>query len=316
MLYFIVNITSGTGQGKKVWSRLRATLKSKNIEYKAFATRYEGHATELACKISSLKDDDICLVVIGGDGTINEVLNGIKDFDKVRFAAISNGSGNDFARGMGLPSDAVENLNSIIEAASKGKDYYFGIDLGKALWNNGVNSRIFGISAGIGLDAIVCQKALHSRLKKVLNYLHMGKLTYIFLTVYSLFSMDTVDIDLKLEDTNGVTLNSHMNKLIFLAAMNQFAEGGGVPMAPDASCTDGLLSFSSASGIPKWRTFFCLPLLMAAKQENIRGFEIVNGSCLQLKMSKPIVLHTDGEDCGEVTDVTFTCLKGKLKYLK
>ena len=49
----------------------------------AHTTRYQGHATKLAEKISSMKDDDpIYLIVVGGDGTINEVLNGIADFDR------------------------------------------------------------------------------------------------------------------------------------------------------------------------------------------------------------------------------------------
>lgn len=330
MIYFIVNTTSGTGRGKKIWHEVRKELKNREVSFKAFETKYAGHATELAEKISMLKDDDICLVAVGGDGTVNEVLNGIKDFKRVRFATISIGSGNDFARGMKLPKDPIESLNQILEAAKRGKDHYEAIDLGKVQWyadskkessfDDGVlqeqKSRIFGISSGIGLDAIVCKEANDSKLKKILNRIKLGNLTYVLYTVYTLFKMRTMEVSMHLENANGTHIDTKMNKFIFMAVMNQFAEGGGVPMAPEAKNNDGLLSFSSASRIPKWRTFFCLPLLVAGKQKNIKGFEIIDGATATLKISEPVVLHTDGEYCGDVDEVTFTCLPGKLRYLR
>ena len=85
--------------------------------------------------------------------------------------------------------------------------------------------------------------------------------------------------------------------MIFAASMNLPAEGGGVPMAPDASPQDGLLSLSSAAGIAKWRTFFLLPLLVAAKQEGIKGFNIRDEKGFRVVLDKPMVLHADGEYC-------------------
>lgn len=326
MIYFIVNTTSGTGQGKKIWHQIRRELKRRESNFRAFETKYEGHATELARRISSRQEKDICLVVVGGDGTVNEVLNGIRDFSRVRFGNISNGSGNDFARGMELEKNPIKNLEQILQVVEKGPDAYEAVDLGMVTWRdetdeNGDTSpekskRIFGISAGVGLDAIVCKEALDSKLKRLLNRVKLGNLTYVLLTVYTLFKMQTVDVGIRLETANDAQVNMKMKKMIFLAAMNQFAEGGGVPMAPSAKNNDGLLSFGSASRIPKWKTFFCLPLLVAGKQKNIKGFEIIDGKNAHLKMTKPVVLHTDGEYCGDVTEVTFTCLSGVLKYLK
>ncbi|MFR0790518.1 MAG: hypothetical protein ACLSHW_07775 [Lachnospiraceae bacterium] len=65
--------------------------------------------------------------------------------------------------------------------------------------------------------------------------------------------------------------------MIFAAAMNLRAEGGGVPMAPDSTPYDGNISLSSASGIPKWKTFFLLPLLALGKQGGINGFDVKDG---------------------------------------
>ncbi len=305
MLYFIVNTTSRSGKAISIWKSVKDILKSKDIPYKAYETKQEKHATELARKITSKDEDKIDLVVLGGDGTINEVLNGIEDFERVRLGVIPTGSGNDFARGLGITGKPEDIINYIINNQECTR-----IDIGKVVWDED-SSRLFAISSGIGLDAIVCKKTITSRLKKFLNKIKLGKLTYILLTVQTLFSMDTFEVDI--EDTNNQ--RSHYNKMIFMACMNCRAEGGGVPMAPGATATDGRLSIASASGIPKWKTFFCLPLLAMAKHEGIQGFSIFDTSECIINTDKPVVLHTDGEYIDDVRNVRFECLKGKLCML-
>ncbi|MFQ7092567.1 MAG: acylglycerol kinase family protein, partial [Coprococcus sp.] len=76
MIYFIVNITARTGKSRAIWLEMKEILENRSIEYKAFQTRYAGHATDLARKISSLPEDRIYLITVGGDGTLNEVING------------------------------------------------------------------------------------------------------------------------------------------------------------------------------------------------------------------------------------------------
>lgn len=88
------------------------------------------HATELARKISSLPEDRIYLITVGGDGTLNEVINGISDFSRIVLGILPIGSGNDFARGMGISRDTLANLEQIldlIESDSEGT----AIDLGE-----------------------------------------------------------------------------------------------------------------------------------------------------------------------------------------
>ena len=325
LLYFIVNRTAGTGKTCERWNVLSGYLKAHQISYKAYETKYKGHAAKLAKKISSLPEDKIYLIVVGGDGTINEVLNGITDFQKVRLGVISSGSGNDFSNGVGITGSPVERLEKILQNAKT--DTYREMDLGEVSSPAMEQPRKFGISSGLGMDAIVCKKALTSPLKKVLNTLHLGNLTYVLLTVYTLFSMETAPMQVTFtegdpeeaesasESINGSKRTIHREKLIFLAAMNLFAEGGGVPMAPKASYIDGLLSFSGACDIPKWKTFFCLPLLVMARQDRIRGFESFEAPKAEIHLEKPVVLHADGEYCGDVTEAVFTCLKKKLKLL-
>ena len=99
-ILFIVNPNSRSGEGRNVWNRLRGIMESQGISYQYFLTEYVGHATVLAEKISAAgtPEDPVTLVTVGGDGTIYEVLTGIRDLSSVIFGFIPVGSGNDFCR--------------------------------------------------------------------------------------------------------------------------------------------------------------------------------------------------------------------------
>lgn len=306
MIYFIVNQTARTGKSRQVWAGIRTILKEKNVEYKAFRTKYKGHATELARQISGLPGESIKLVIVGGDGTINEVVNGIQNFDRVLLGIIPAGSGNDFARGIGLSKNIRENMERILLS-----DSYHAYDIGRVSSPDIESPRLFAISSGFGMDAIVCKKALTSKLKTVLNKLHIGKLTYLLITIQTLLSMETVTEKVTFDDEQKVSYS----KLIFSAAMNTFAEGGGVPMAPKASADDGCLSFSSAFGVPKLLTFCVLPFLVLAKHEKLSCFDIRNFKECDIELSAPMVLHADGEYLGDVANVHFECLHGVMRVL-
>jgi len=230
MLHFIVNKYSRSGKGERIWEAVEMYLKANNIEYREHTTEYRGHAIELAREICELPEEDIRLVTLGGDGTINEVVNGMTNFDKVRFGIIPTGSGNDFARGLGLTGTPTEHLERILNSKED-----FVIDLGQVTWNGCEKPRKFAISSGVGMDAIVCEKVEVSPLKKILNKLHLGKLTYVLITIHTLFSMTTTTMTTKI-DGKG----KRFKKMIFVAAMNFRAEGGGVPMSPKADAQDGL----------------------------------------------------------------------------
>ena len=88
--YFIVNEKSRRGKAKKIWATVETELKRKEVEYEAFLTEYVGHATELAAMLSEKTSEldmgeFLRIVVVGGDGTMDEVINGISDFSKTDF---------------------------------------------------------------------------------------------------------------------------------------------------------------------------------------------------------------------------------------
>lgn len=307
MYYFIVNEGARSGKGRLVWKQLEEILEERKTEYICYKTEYAGHAHGLARKICAQPEKEKTIITVGGDGTVNEVLNGITDFSSIRFGVIPVGSGNDYARGLKLDADPRAGLTHLLDTPVCST-----IDLGKITWNEGRDSRLFAISAGIGLDAIVCKKALTSRLKKVLNRFHLGKLTYLLLTVQTLFSMDTANAEQTLNGKKSIT----RKKMIFLAGMNFSAEGGGVPMAPKADPSDGKLDFCMACGIPRFITFLLLPLLVLARHEHIRGFSILRCKNCRLQTDHPMIVHADGEYCGALDDLTFSCLPSVLRVIQ
>lgn len=327
MYYFIVNIASGSGKGADVWKRISKVLRDRNVEYKAYKTRYKGHARELATKISSIDTEEVRLVVVGGDGTINEVLNGIVDFEKVIFSVIPTGSGNDFARGMEISKDVEFTTNAMLDSNRIDR-----IDLGLVRWNKcsevdddvviedvQQQERLFVVSSGMGMDAEVCRRALDGRLKRALNKYGIGALTYLIHTLQALFSLENNTVDITFTHSNDVgeenKISVKWDKFVFSGIMNFSCEGGGVPMAPKADAKDGLLSISTGHGVTKWQTFLVLPFLVLGKHNILKCFDIRNVSKITIENDKPIQFHTDGEYIGMVKKAEFSVLNGKLKVI-
>ncbi len=298
MYYFIVNATSRTGKAQQIWKDVKAELDSKGIEYKFYMTGSRGHAKKLASKICE-REGEIELIVVGGDGTANEVINGIRDFDRVKFGYVPTGSGNDLGRGLGISKrKPVDQLNHILNS-----DETMKMDLGEVITGDG-ERRLFAISAGIGVDASVCKQALTSKLKKFLNKFGAGSATYSILTVKTLFTMPLCDGVVELDDG---TIKKPSN-IIFCAAMNHPWEGGGVPMAPNANAFDGKLSVCCVSDIKRIKCFGSFGLLLAAKQDRIKGFDIYDCKSVKINLEDNMVVHADGEYCGEPKSVEFRCI--------
>ena len=309
MYYFLVNDSGGSGKTKKIWQDVKNVLESRGIGFKAFKTESDEHVRELSGKISSLKDDDdIRIVILGGDGTINNVLNGIKHFDRIKMGFLPTGSANDLVRGLSIPKDPLKALDDILDDTKERI-----IDLGKISWKDG--ERLFGISGGVGLDALVCKQALTSKLKPVLNKIGMGQSIYTLLTVKDLFTMKYMEGRITFK--NGpVEQTVYLDKMVFAAFMNVKAEGGGVPMAPDAEYDDGLISTCALSGMPRHKSFFSFPKLLKGRQKEIKGFVLKDASEIHVKLSQDAVVHTDGEYVGELNEFGVYCIKEALKVIQ
>lgn len=306
MYYFIVNTQARRGNAAYIWNEVKIVLKKNVVPYKAFETSFEGHATKLARELTENISEPINIIILGGDGTINEVINGISDFSKVRFGVIPTGSGNDFAGGLGIKGSTEAIIQDILSCNEGTK-----LDLGCVKWDEKQQKRLFAISSGVGFDALVCKKSMTSHLKKILNAIHLGNFTYVVLAVQSLLTMDTFGLKLSF----GHHSEKQFEKVIFSAAMNLRAEGGGVPMAPGSKPSDGLISFCCAAGIPKLVLIPCFILLVLAKHENLKYFHTYNDNSCYIHSDTPIVLHADGEYLADVTDIWYECMPYQLEIL-
>lgn len=306
MYHIIVNTRARNGNAEAIWHEVKTILEREGISYKAYLTKEQGHATTLVRTLTKELTEKISVIILGGDGTINEVINGIEDFGKVSLGVIPTGSGNDFARGLGITSSVEQAVMDIL-TARKGTM----LDLGQVSWENGRKKRKFAISSGVGLDALVCKKTNTSRIKKILNAVHLGKLTYVLLTLQSLITMKTFDIDMCF----SADRKQSFHKAIFSAAMNLRAEGGGVPMVPSAKPNDGKLSFCCVAQIPRGLILGCFGLLILGRHERLKYYHCIHEQSCCIRTGMPVVLHADGEYLADVTEVWFECLPARLELL-
>lgn len=307
MYHFIVNLNSRTGKARKIWEELQAELERREVSYALHETKYAGHAIDISRRLSKKEEAPVKIVVIGGDGTFNEVINGICEFEKIEIGYIPTGSGNDLARGLELPSDPMENLTRILDSTE-----CMRMDLGCVSWDDGASKKYFAVSTGVGVDADVCRRSLYSGLKKVLNKIGLGKLTYGILTIQSLFASPQMNVHIV---TDGVD-HGIKDKVIFIAFMNHKCEGGGVPMSPVADAMDGELSMCCISGVSKPRALTLFPSLLGGNHMKLKQFFGPNFKEADIVLKTPNIWHVDGEMCSYNTKMHVACLPGAIKIMK
>ncbi len=286
MYYFIINPNARSGCGLQIWLRLKRQLKEKQIPHQAYLTEYVGHARKLAHILSDTSTPRT-IVVLGGDGTVNEVLDGLILSNPITLGYIPTGSGNDFARGLHISTNPDRALNCILEQKRIRK-----IRIGQ-ITADGKTHR-FGTSVGIGYDAAICHENLSSPLKKKLNSLHLGKLSYIFIGIRQLFLWHPTPITLYLDDTQKYFYRS----VYFAAIMNLPCEGGGIRFCPKAKPDDPYLDICVAENIPKGKFISLLPFAFFGRHTRFRGVHIYRCRKLTIHSAVPLPVHRDGESGG------------------
>ncbi len=317
MYYIIMNPSSSSGRGMHIWKQLEPVFQERKIPYRLMLSTHNGHIAELAAEVTS-DERSVNLIILGGDGTVNEALQGIRDFSKANIGFIPTGSGNDLARDMRLGKEPLKILNAILN-----KDMSRRMDLGKLSINSHADTsvkkgggatpdeRFFVVSSGIGFDAAVCEEALSSRLKDVLNKFKLGKLTYLGIALKQLLTAKNVSCDLYLDDKAPI----HLDRFLFSAFMIHRYEGGGFKFCPDADAGDGLLDVCLVGHLPKFVIFLALPTAFFGKHYLFPQIFHYRASQIEIKTSVPLWVHTDGEVYYKSDHICLSCEKEKVRFL-
>lgn len=311
MYHFIVNPASRSGRGLKIWKeQIEPVLLANHISYRSYFSEKAGDVARLtmealSMEAHSMEQSPSAIVILGGDGTVNEALQGIGDTSRVLLGYIPTGSSNDLARDLRIPKDPSAALDIILHSGRARP-----MDLGTVTYPDG-ESRRFIVSCGIGFDAAVCEEALRSKLKNAMNKIGLGKLTYLGIALKQLFAARAVFGRLTLDGGTSVDIGS----MLFTACMLHRFEGGGFMFAPDADAEDGILNMCAVGDLPKPLILLALPTAFKGKHYRFRGITPLKAKQITLEASSPLWVHTDGEVTRKSSRITVSCQQGSILML-
>ncbi|GEL77209.1 diacylglycerol/lipid kinase family protein [Tenuibacillus multivorans] len=287
MYVFIINPAAGNGRGEQIVQDFIKRQGDFQKQYRTYYSQYPGHAKELASQIARLHQDKIQLLfVVGGDGTLYEVLNGLKHDRDIPISFIPVGSGNDFARGCMTSLNPKVNLRQSIDELLL-KPYWFGqyvMDL-----NPKNKSKLFASSIGFGFDAEVAERVNASKMKAWFNRLRLTFLIYVIGLIMTIFTFKPKDIELNI-DGNSKTLSN-----VWMITINNHPYfGGGMKIAPDANINPHTFHVTIVKDMSKWKILLLFVTVFFGKHTSLKEVETLPCSSIGLKSEKPLTYHADG----------------------
>jgi diacylglycerol kinase (ATP) len=264
----IVNPVAGNGAGERVASQIAAQFREAGMRVEVVRTPGREEAARLAREGAA--DGYRVIVAVGGDGTANEIANGIAG-SGAALALYPIGSGNDFARALGYPRKTRDVPRFLRDARRR------AIDVGEA------NGRIFVNAAGVGIDGHVAQRIVAtSRVAgKTLGYF-VGSLVGI--ATYRPQPMRVlVDGELR------------SGRFLTVVAANGTHFGSGMHVAPEASVDDGLLDVLIAGDLSPWSSLVALGKLYRGTHVDGRSILARRAKVLEIELERPLMAQVDGE---------------------
>ena len=301
--FVIVNPISGGGKGLTDFPKISHLLRENGIEHDPAFTEHRHHATALAVEAANRGYRKI--IVVGGDGTLNEVVNGLfiqKQCEpkEILLAVIAVGTGNDWVRTFGIPRNYTAAIRAIVEGHS------FLQDVGKATYTESKveQTRYMANVAGLGFDAYVIQIFNHLKLKG-----YKGKWLYLYSLLKGYFSAKpagaTIEVDGKVI----------YNKLLFSLAVGICRyNGGGIQQLPRAVADDGLLDLTIIRPVHWWHVVFRARRLFNGEIYSIGHVQHAQGKNIKITSAPSIPLETDGELQGG-TPVTISVVPQAIKIV-
>lgn len=275
---FIVNPVAGKVKKLNVSEIIHSESRRYSISSELFYTEYRGHAIEIAKSLSQ-SDEYKYIIAVGGDGTVNEVINGIDLNSDKKFGLLPYGSGNDVSRYLYKSRNYFQTLfdpqNHTIS----------NIDIGvcKITDRDETNtSRKFINAVGIGFDAYVAH--LNQTGKNL-----TGVISYVIAVLKALNSL--TELDVQINFNNEVA----KGKYLLITIGNGRTSGGGFYLNPDADPSDGILDLTTVSFANKLKIISNLPYALIDKLKKVDIARFYKAKKLQLELKTPYYVHLDGE---------------------
>jgi diacylglycerol kinase (ATP) len=282
----IVNPAAGAGKTGRIWPRIMGLFKGHGIRFEHDITEAPGHAIELA-KAAANNGYDM-VVSVGGDGTINEIVNGLYASGNMKdslLGIISTGTGSDYIRTAGVPRHYEDACRRFIEPKKR------TVDLGSVEYakNGGREERLFVNFAGMGFDAEIVRRT--SQQFKTLGALP----SYLMGTFATLVSYTNKKISLKVD---GV---EEERKVCTVIMNNGKYGGGGMFTAPNANLDDGLLDVLIVGDLSKPDLLRSLPRIYKGTHLTHPKVNMKKAKQIEVKsLGGKMHLQADGELLGEV----------------
>ena len=308
MYRFLINPHSRSGKAKDIWENVKRKLEEKNVRFEYVMTSKAGEAVSLTAQIMEQFRNESAdalenrLVILGGDGTLDEALNGMDFSVPFSLGYIPTGSGCDFARAMKMPVNAEEALDALLAS-----NQVRCLDCGVVY--NGDSERRFAVSCGAGYDAAVCFQSFEDSSKEVFNRLHLGKLSYLWMGLQQIIRLKTVNGRLRFcREAEGEWEEISLKDIGFVSMHVQPYEGGGFRFAPKADPGDGLLDICAVTDTSTARIVPVLAASIASKHLEKKGVHYIQCRKAELLLDSPLPSHADGELNGHPTILRAQCL--------
>ena len=284
---FIVNPHSGNGATDREWPRIHAMARDRLGSFTSYLTTEPGDATRIA-RMNLIEGAEL-IVCVGGDGTLNEVVNGFMDEEgPIRPDAVlgfvPNGTGCDFIKTAPIPAKLEESLDAIKEG------HISIIDLGRLRYHDHQcrsKTRFFHNIVSFGLGGEVDERVNKS--SKVFGPL----ISFIWSTLFSILLYGKKRIRLKIDnlfDDDVIVWN--------IAVANGRFHGGGMWVAPDAVIDDGLLHITVIGDLSLAEVFRHLPKLYNGRIKDVKNVSIFTGKTVEAFSEQCVLLDVDGEQPG------------------
>ena len=290
-----MNPAAAGGSTGRRWPEIAHRAAARGLQGEALISDRPGHLAALAAE--AVAGGATLLVVVGGDGSVNEVVNGIAGAQGVDLAVIPRGTGWDFVRTYGIPRD----LDQAVDVAL-GRNVR-EIDAGSVTyraWDGREASARFANVASAGISGAIAQRANES--SKALG----GKVSYYWATLAVFVGWQTGEMRVTVDG------DTRTGRMIDAMVCNGRYVGGGMMMCPDAEPDDGVFDVLLIGDVTKRDLLFVLPKTYRGKHLPHPRLELLRGSVVTVDADEPLPLELDGEQPG-TTPARFEVLPRALR---